>query len=788
MLTLSTSPNGLTFQKSGLCFSNIHFVADLGKDGTIDSRVAQIKTESQGSTETLHFLWPQSKRPFEGKATVKLSGEAFTWSLLLRPSDGKKWELCSTTELSGTVTGWTNAPGVDMFHADNIRGIHRNHDLFKGTYFTPITDWKTPANAGRWQSFTGLWLRERPSNLSFITGVLSQSAWRHLDHAVAQNDHSLLWKGLMLPPGIPKRCYHAGEYYQGEEIYFEIGRYSNPLASFQNYIEELLVRLNPAKKNSLLSEKIYWDSWNDRKPHFWNVSDSLLERTAAAAQQFFPSICALEIDDGYAHTGIDEIQPTRWNALEQGLDSPPPTIKIPRRLGSAFMAEPDMAIARDRFPHGMAQAARNIETAGYIPAIWLGIDTVTSATLVKEHPEWFIRYTPSPFDDPDVHLGYNSPNHHPIPDPSHPEARHYLESVFDLLFKNWKYQAFKLDFWSQPFEILGYTLQIQDRTAYEWRNLFFATIRNRLPEKSFLCLGCDISTGSPFLSNWVDNIRYGIDIGNGKWSNIVYSALTGTFLLHVQTFRFYILNSDSIGLLRQLPDQERRVFWAWAAITRSMCEIAGDLGAQPREDLRTLQRLTLAPKNGHPAWTGEWLHIERNEPAAIVCTEGDHFSTVTAPYLPERMVAVFNWSEEPRSFTVTPETLGLPGNTPLLDVEFYESRVETRTGAWTVHLAPHSVSWSHLTTREPGVPKILHSAWRVDCVTYRDQLFTITMTGDSAEGALIDWPNNSVPAIKNSSLEADCEAVCSHVYHIRPRAATSVTTQWEITIESAHKS
>ncbi len=62
----------------------------------------------------------------------------------------------------------------------------------------------------------------------------------------------------------------------------------------------------------------------------------------------------------------------------------------------------------------------------------------------------------------------------------------------------------------------------------------FSEFRTRLAASCcYFYVACDISTGNPFIAPWADTIRYGIDIGNGTWKNIVSSAFTGTFLLHI---------------------------------------------------------------------------------------------------------------------------------------------------------------------------------------------------------------------------------------------------------------
>jgi len=732
--------------------------------------------------------WCVNGREFLGHIDVSTELGGFCWNCRIVPKDGEAWGLIASNEGSGVITGLPDRDGMRLFHGDNVRGVTQAVFLTEGTYFVSLDQWKQPLNAGRWQSFPGVWLTDTKNKIGVVCGVLSQRVWKHTLLGIPHGDNSIKLTGKIASPGINAKFFQAGQSYQSETLYFEITQATTPLLAFHDYLKMLETRLQPSSQRSTLKKGPLWGSWNDRQPHFWDVSMELIERMLPVLKDRFPSVKSLQIDDGYAFGGYQDVVASVWTNMEDGVDPSVADRKIQkvRRLGCGFAYEPERAIAKDRFPNGMVAATSAIDEAGYQAGIWLGLDVVQNAALVNAHPEWFINYLSISGDDPELYNCFSNQaiNRTHVLDPSVPEVRDYLEKVFDILFKEWGFEAFKLDFWSYAFENEGFRLRFQNKTAFEWRAWFFETIRSYLPEETYFLIGCDISTGNPFLCEWVDSIRYGIDIGNGKWESICYSALTGTFLLHTGVGRFYNLDPDSVGLLKKLPEHQRRCFWAWCAVTRSLYEIAGDLAAVPREELRLLQKLFLAPKNGQSVRLCEQAHLERNEPAEILFAPGDLFSTTAnQDCLPMGVLAVFNWSDEPRVVVVTLEQLGLGREGAFWDVDFFEPDTPAqRNESWKVCLPPNSVRLSHLSQEISGEPIIVDSDWAVVALRKRASVFDLTLHGDSEQGILLQWPFAHTPEIIKSNLPTVCERVKGQTFRVRPSLPEDRQYVWEISL------
>lgn len=756
-------------------------------DGILSEHTsASIETDGSADRLAITYRWSVGSRSYRGQASLSQSGRGYIWQMHLSPEDGEAWSLIRSTEGSGEITGWPDANKLRLFHADNVRGVSQNQFLLKGTYTVSMEEWQQPLNGGRWQSFPGWWVFDTETRAGIVSGVLSQDAWKHLTAKQDASGGRFSWSGQMIPPGIDAKPYAAGQAYSSEPIYFELVDSLKPAETFNGYLQALATRLQPSKHRSLLLEGAFWDSWNDRQPHFWDVSTELIRRTITTLQAGFPNVCSLEVDDGYAYGGFHEIETDAWTNLEQG-ENPVArkTVQKVRRLGAGFAFEPGMALPKDRFPEGVDEAARLISTAGYAPAIWLGLNVVKNAAVVEAHPEWFVDYTTRPGDDGELAgvFGPEAHNRFHIFDPSVPEAREYLLRVLEVFFRQWGFTAFKLDFWSYAFENEGFRLRHSDKTAFEWRSWFFEAVRRLLPEQTYFVIGCDISTGNPFLCEWVDNVRYGIDIGNGEWNNIRYSALTGTFLLHVETQRFYILNSDSIGVLPRLPDSERECFLAWCAVTRSLCEIAGDLAHKSPDELSILKKLLLAPKNGGEVILGEYDHLKANEPASILYTPGDLFSRAPSPAsLPAGVLAVFNWSDEARTFAIDLDSLIFPAAASYIEVNFFTGVTSVnKSRQWTIELPARSVHMSHLSGVHNTTAAILDSHWCVRQLRVGGGTLDMDLYGDSESGFQLYWPFAQPPRIRSSTLACEVHRGPAGTFHIRPEASGGLTP-WKLQI------
>ncbi|MFP3043893.1 alpha-galactosidase [Treponema primitia] len=103
-------------------------------------------------------------------------------------------------------------------------------------------------------------------------------------------------------------------------------------------------------------------------------------------------------------------------------------------------------INAERFPHGLAPIAEQIEEAGYIPGLWLAPFLVTrQSRIFLEKPEWVLRdgarHKP-------VVAGFNHlwDNQYYCLDISRDDVLDYLKALIDRAMDEWGFRYLKLDF------------------------------------------------------------------------------------------------------------------------------------------------------------------------------------------------------------------------------------------------------------------------------------------------------------------------------------------------------
>ncbi len=72
-------------------------------------------------------------------------------------------------------------------------------------------------------------------------------------------------------------------------------------------------------------------------------------------------------------------------------------------------------------------------------SIWLGLNIAAEAKVVKDHPDWFLKYYPQVGDDPelDLYFGAAAAWWSLVLDVSMEEVRAYIERTADILLKDW---------------------------------------------------------------------------------------------------------------------------------------------------------------------------------------------------------------------------------------------------------------------------------------------------------------------------------------------------------------
>lgn len=396
-----------------------------------------------------------------------------------------------------------------------------------------------------------------------------------------------------------------------------------------------------------------WGSWNDGI--FRNISEELILTEAKFLRDNFPTVRWIQLDDGYASMNSHGAH---------GLGVP---------------YEGEEGVDRQKFPHGLRHYTDKLRELGMRPAIWIGGFCPKPSKIFQEHPDWFLDYS------------YRTPNTAPL-DVSQQAARDYMERAADVLIREYGFDGVKHDFWSYAFEDSHNLYQNKTRSGYEYRRWWLTALRSRLPKDGYLQTGCDLVEANPFLGEFFTNYRYGIDIGSGSWDNVKANFLWGAACFATHTGDLFPPNSDSIGLFPGLSDREAMFCINYCIATHSMVEIAGRLSqSQDRERLRILKKAACNPNNGQDVYFAGYDYRNHTGKAPeILYFKTPHFSRLeNADGLPLRTAALFNLEDEAKSFSLSPQELGLPAGRYLFTDVWSGEQMEAE-GCLSVRLEPHA--------------------------------------------------------------------------------------------------
>ncbi len=486
-----------------------------------------------------------------------------------------------------------------------------------------------------YQPFPAILLGNYGGNHGLVHGTLSQKVFYH-NYLVSHQDNAVrleIFSGfkaigyLELAPGEAL----VDEWYLGTTEHAD-----DLELLFERYSTELRKHLPPMYGASAINrDSMVWGSWNDGLSR--NISEEMLLREAEFLGKNYPMVKWLQVDDGYA------AEATR--------------VQIAHGLGMPY--EGEAGVDKVKFPHGLRYFADKVREAGLRPAVWIGGFCPKDTPIYKERPEWFFDY--------DYRVAKSAPL-----DVSLPEVREYMEKALDAFFREYGFEGMKHDFWSYAFEDSHDLLARKDASGYQWRDWWLKEVRKRIPADAYLQTGCDIVMGNPFLGEFFTNYRYGIDIGGGNWDYVRTNFLWGVacFALHIGDL--FVPNSDSVGLLPGLSDDEAAFCINYCLVTHSMVEIAGLLSQhQDHPRVGMLKKAVCNPNNGQDVYLARYdYRAKKHKLADTLYFKTPHFSTLEGnPALPLRTVGIFNTGEELKTIEFNARDLKLAeGNYRLTDV------------------------------------------------------------------------------------------------------------------------
>jgi hypothetical protein len=317
-----------------------------------------------------------------------------------------------------------------------------------------------------------------------------------------------------------------------------------------------------------------------------------------------------------------------------------------------------------QFPHGMRSLGQEVCRLGLKLGIWTAPFEVSGRSWVYEHhKDWLVH---------DAHgkpiqigfVGRSTTDPLFVLDTTHPGAQEYLRQTYRTLTREWGVRYIKLDFMDSS-AIEGYYHR-PGTTALEAQRTGLEVIRKAVGEDVLLD-----KDGSPMLNpvGLVDEGRISVDTGHSFAAS--KEAAPNIAARYYMNGNFYRNDPDAFTVSQQLiPQQEwhqarvpvsldeAQVSIVLAAVSGGMFEIGDDLPTLAADP----DRLALVENP-------ELLCMARLTRAAVpldLMTFRPEDEMPSIFFLQEdrrqAMLAVFNWTEQPRSHRFTLADLKLPGD------------------------------------------------------------------------------------------------------------------------------
>ncbi len=443
-----------------------------------------------------------------------------------------------------------------------------------------------------------------------------------------------------------------GESLALEPMYYEILERTHPQDAWAGYIDAVTTENALQGEDNILLTKAFYCSWNYGVFH--DISEDKLLKTARFIAAHMPDVKHFLIDGG-------------WQSRE--------AVMCPS-CANFYLPEGQWHDAK-LFPNGMKAMADRIRETGLTPAIWWTPSVGLHTTLAKEHPEWLAKDASG-----NVYRIGNSG----YLDFSLAPVQEYLHKVFTILFKEWGYEAMKMDFWAQGVE--SETIRYATGTGVQWRDWLLSTIRSYLPTDGFLMTCVAVAMGNPFLGKYAQTHRCSIDVGACNWREHVTASIWNLPLHALPSRRTILPNVDGIGWSAKMNDAENLHRLTYAFITMGSLEVDGRLEELPADKVAMLNQVMANMDRGH----------------AVHCPDEEAFTGTPLPkclYVdyPQgsrtaqrgiaKHVALFNWTDRPQCTGYTLEQMGLTGAVTAKDFWTGEDVTIGSEGVAT-WLPPHS--------------------------------------------------------------------------------------------------
>ncbi len=312
-----------------------------------------------------------------------------------------------------------------------------------------------------------------------------------------------------------------------------------------------------------------------------------------------------------------------------------------------------------QFPDGMRRLEFRLRGLGLTPALWTAPFEVSArARIFRRHPEWLVKDA----QGRPIRLGYVTGRQDALYalDPTDPGAQAWLRRTYRLMVRQWGIRAFKLDFMDSA-AVEGRYYR-PNTTALEAQRIGLEVIRQAVGPQVLLD-----KDGCPML-NPIGLVQAGrISVDTGHSFGATRTAAWNIAARFYMNRNFYTSDPDAFSVSRQLEPEEHwhqspqgltqneaQAQIVLAALAGGMYELGDDLptlGAEPRRLALVENRELLALNRlGRAARPLDLMTFARadGQPSEFFLREDRR----------QAMLAVFNWTGQPRSHAFRLAALG----------------------------------------------------------------------------------------------------------------------------------
>jgi hypothetical protein len=308
-----------------------------------------------------------------------------------------------------------------------------------------------------------------------------------------------------------------------------------------------------------------------------------------------------------------------------------------------------------KFPHGLLSPARRICNLGLKFGLWTAPFEVSDrAWVYQHHKEWLVHNAAG---NPIRIVGFPADEPIYVLDSTHPGAQEYLRQTYRTMAREWGVRYFKFDFMDDT-AIEGFHYR-PETTALQAERMGLGVIRKAVGDDVLID-----KDGSPMLNpvGIVDTGRVSLDTAHSfAASKAAAPGIAARYYMHRH---FFVNDPDAFSVSRQsstseggnLSLEEAEVAIVLAAVSGSMFENGDDLTFLENEPerLALLQNhdlLQMVKLNRAAVPIDLMTYANEDEQPSIFVSHQDARQT---------MLAVFNWTDAPRSHSFSWTDLELP--------------------------------------------------------------------------------------------------------------------------------